>query len=219
RWFAAHYPQFVYIDRIVIANAYRRHGLGRIFYSDVHSYAEVRVPLLTCEVFLEPRDDVVVLFHGTYGFQEVDQQKMGPDGPQVSLLAKDLPSYAYVRDTWLEHGGLPDTAWLAERELPHDDSGLRFGQVGIACVRVRRVDAAALCDELERRVRAAPQMFARAAVVLDLSHLSSLPDDGAVDALLEAVRSAGMLPVGLAYGTSETEALAKRMDLPLIAKF
>jgi septum site-determining protein MinC len=100
-----------------------------------------------------------------------------------------------------------------------DACDLRFGQVGIACVRVRRVDAAALCDELERRVRTAPQMFARAAVVLDLSHLLDLPDDGAVDALLEAVRSAGMLPVGLAYGTSETEALAKRMGLPLIAKF
>ncbi|MEO8997862.1 MAG: septum site-determining protein MinC [Rhodanobacter sp.] len=100
-----------------------------------------------------------------------------------------------------------------------DACDLRFGQVGMACVRVRRVDAAALCDELERRVRAAPQMFARAAVVLDLSHLLDLPDDGAIDALLEAVRSAGMLPVGLAYGTSETEALAKRMGLPLIAKF
>ena len=75
---------------------------------------------------------------------------------------------------------------------------LRFGQVGIACVRVRRVDAAALCEELERRVRSAPQLFSRAAVVLDLSHLLDLPDDGTVDALLEAVRSAGMLPVGLA---------------------
>lgn len=100
-----------------------------------------------------------------------------------------------------------------------DACDLRFGQVGIACVRVRRVDAAALCEELERRVRSAPAMFARAAVVLDLSHLLHLPDDGAVDALLEAVRTAGMLPVGLAYGTSETEALAKRMGLPLIAKF
>jgi septum site-determining protein MinC len=96
---------------------------------------------------------------------------------------------------------------------------LRFGQVGIACVRVRRVDAAALVDELERRVRSAPQMFNRAAVVLDLSHLPKLPDDGMVDALLEAVRSAGMMPVGIAYGTSETEALAERMNLPLIAKF
>jgi septum site-determining protein MinC len=100
-----------------------------------------------------------------------------------------------------------------------DACDLRFGQVGIACVRIKRVDAAALCDELERRVRSAPQLFSRAAVVLDLSHLLELPDDGTVDALLEAVRSAGMLPVGLAYGTSETEALSKRMGLPLIAKF
>ncbi|WP_425601675.1 septum site-determining protein MinC [Dyella subtropica] len=100
-----------------------------------------------------------------------------------------------------------------------DACDLRFGQVGIACVRVRRVDAAALAEELERRVRAAPQLFSRAAVVLDLSHLLDLPDDGTVDALLEAVRSAGMLPVGLAYGTSETEALSRRMGLPLIAKF
>lgn len=100
-----------------------------------------------------------------------------------------------------------------------DACDLRFGQVGLACVRVRRADAAVLYEELERRVHSAPQMFARAAVVLDLSHLSELPDDGTVDALLEAVRSAGMLPVGLAYGTSETEVLAKRMGLPLIAKF
>ena len=100
-----------------------------------------------------------------------------------------------------------------------DACDLRFGQVGIANVRIRRVDAAALCEELERRVRTAPQLFSRAAVVLDLSHLPELPDDGTVDALLEAVRSAGMLPVGLAYGTSEVEALSQRMGLPLIAKF
>jgi septum site-determining protein MinC len=100
-----------------------------------------------------------------------------------------------------------------------DACDLRFGQVGLACVRVYRADAAALCAELEHRVHSAPQLFTRTAVVLDLSHLATLPDDGAVDALLEAVRSAGMLPVGLAYGTSETEALARRMGLPLIAKF
>jgi septum site-determining protein MinC len=68
-------------------------------------------------------------------------------------------------------------------------------------------------------VRSAPQLFSRAAVVLDLSHFLDLPDDGTVDALLEAVRTAGMLPVGFAYGTSAVEALAQRMGLPLIAKF
>ena len=73
-----------------------------------------------------------------------------------------------------------------------DVCDLRFGQVGISSVRVRRADAAALYEELERRVRTAPQLFSRAAVILDLSHLLNLPDDGTVDALLEAIRSAGM---------------------------
>lgn len=101
-------------------------------------------------------------------------------------------------------------------ETPCD---VRFGQVGLACVRVREANPAALCTDLERRVMAAPQMFERTAVVMDLSHLSTLPDDGTVDALLEAIRAAGMLPVGLAYGDSQTDALAQRMGLPVIAKF
>jgi septum site-determining protein MinC len=105
---------------------------------------------------------------------------------------------------------------LASGETPCD---VRFGQVGLACVRVREPDPAALCADLERRVQAAPQMFTRTAVVLDLSHLPALPDDGTADALIEAVRAAGMLPVGLAYGDSQTDALAERMGLPVIARF
>lgn len=111
------------------------------------------------------------------------------------------------------------SAAIGVRNDGGDAIELKFGQVGIASVRVKRDDAAALHEELERRVRAAPQLFERTAVVLDLSHLPKQPDDGAVDALLEAVRAAGMLPVGLAYGTSDTDALARRLGLPLIAKF
>ncbi|GAA0720921.1 GNAT family N-acetyltransferase [Dokdonella soli] len=116
-WFRERYPAFVYIDRIVIAKPYRGLGLGRVFYADVTSYAETRVPLLACEVFLEPRDDISVLFHGTYGFQEVGQQTMLGVGRRVSLLAKTLCSFPFVRDTYLhEPGGrLPDLPWLAER--------------------------------------------------------------------------------------------------------
>jgi len=120
RWFQAHYESFVYIDRIVIGSAWQGHGLGRIFYCDVGSYAEVRVPLLTCEVFLEPRDDMAVLFHGTLGFQEVGQQNMGDTGPKVSLLARELPSFSFVRERYLEHDGLPDVDWLRERHRPCD---------------------------------------------------------------------------------------------------
>lgn len=116
RWFRERYPQFLYIDRIVIARPYRGLGLGRIFYADVTSFAEVRVPLLACEVFLEPRDDVAVLFHGTYGFREVGQQNMARVSRRVSLLAKELCSYEFVRQTYLDgHGSLPNLPWLAER--------------------------------------------------------------------------------------------------------
>ncbi|HEY0180839.1 MAG TPA: GNAT family N-acetyltransferase [Dokdonella sp.] len=116
-WFRERYPQFAYIDRIIIAKPYRGLGLGRVFYADVTSYAETRVPVLTCEVFLEPRDDVAVLFHGTYGFQEVGQQTMPSNGRRVSLLAKTLCSFPYVQQTYLQgpNGRLPDLPWLAER--------------------------------------------------------------------------------------------------------
>ena len=116
-WFRERYPEFLYIDRIVIARPYRGEGLGRVFYADVTSFAEVRVPVLTCEVWLEPRDDVSVLFHGTYGFQEVGQQMMPAVNRRVALLAKDLCSFAYVRDTYLRGpaGALPSQPWLAER--------------------------------------------------------------------------------------------------------
>ncbi len=123
-WFHERYPEFVYIDRIVVAEPFRRHGLGRIFYCDVTSYAELRVPLLTCEVFLEPRDDVAVLFHGTYGFNEVGQQVMPGIGRPVSLLAKTLCSYEFVRDTWLRAGSgmLPALPWLAERTVAEPEA-------------------------------------------------------------------------------------------------
>lgn len=117
RWFRERYPSFAYIDRIIIAKPYRGLGLGRVFYADVTSYAEMRVPLLACEVFLEPRDDIAVLFHGTYGFQEVGQQTMPSNGRRVSLLARNLCSFPFVRDTYLAGApaGLPDLPWLAER--------------------------------------------------------------------------------------------------------
>jgi septum site-determining protein MinC len=96
---------------------------------------------------------------------------------------------------------------------------LRFGQVGIANVRVRNNDPAALRAAIEVRVHEAPALFERAPVVVDLSFLSPQPDDAAVRALLDAVRGAGMLPVGLAYGDDATDALSRRLGLPLIAKF
>jgi septum site-determining protein MinC len=108
----------------------------------------------------------------------------------------------------------PATSALAE--LPFE---LKFGQVGIANLRVFDADAVALQAQLSARVHAAPHLFARAPLVLDLSALPQLPDAALTQTLLQAVRDAGLLPVGLAYGTAQNEELAKTLGLPLFAKF
>ena len=123
QWFRQHCDEFVYIDRVVIGDLHRGHGLGRMFYSDVQSYAEVRSPHLACEVFLEPRDDVSLLFHGVFGFSEAGQQVMPESGRRVSLLLKKLHCHPFVRETYAD--GLPDVPWLAQRALPTDAPQLR----------------------------------------------------------------------------------------------
>ena len=96
---------------------------------------------------------------------------------------------------------------------------LKIGQVGIANLRVRTLDVARLVDEMRGRVQRAPKLFGRAAVVLDFGGLTQTPDATTVQRLIDGLRDAGVLPVALAYGTSETERLAETLGLPLLAKF
>jgi len=96
---------------------------------------------------------------------------------------------------------------------------IKFGQVGIANLKLKRLDAATLEAELREKVESATKLFLRTPVVLDLSHLPALPDLETVRDLLERIRASGMLPVGLSYGTSENDALAQALGLPVFAKF
>jgi len=96
---------------------------------------------------------------------------------------------------------------------------VKFGQVGIANLKLKRLDPDGLAAELRDKVAAAEKLFLRAPVVLDLSHLPALPDLDTVRDLLARIRTAGMLPVGLSYGTSENEQLAQALGLPVFAKF
>lgn len=96
---------------------------------------------------------------------------------------------------------------------------IKIGQVGIANLRLKRLDPEELQRDLTAKVQHAPNLFSRAPVVLDLSHLPELPDLDTVRDLVARIREAGMLPVGLSYGTTENEQLARALDLPLFAKF
>lgn len=132
-WFREHYAQFLYIDRIVIAGAHRGAGLGRIFYADVQSFAEPRVPRLTCEVQVGSGNSAVLLFHGSFGFHEIGQQVLAGARGRVSLLTKELCSWAWICETYLRDDahGLPDLPWLTGRHARgHDaaDQRVRAGR-------------------------------------------------------------------------------------------
>ena len=70
-------------------------------------------------------------------------------------------------------------------------------------LRLRSTDPDAIFAELILRITTAPQLFERAAVCLDLSALEQLPEEPLARALMDAIRRAGMLPVGLAFDGTE----------------
>ena len=108
-WFRERYPDFFYIDRIVVASRRRGGGVGRAFYADVQSYAELRYPQLACEVFMAHDAAAALLFHGSFGFREVGQNMMPGVNVRACMLLKDMCSYEWVRETYGD--ALPDLPW------------------------------------------------------------------------------------------------------------
>ena len=96
---------------------------------------------------------------------------------------------------------------------------VKFGQVGIANLRIQSLDIDGLAAEMRERVERAPKLFRNAAVILDFSALSACPAADTVDRLIDALRGAGVLPVAIAYGTPAIEQLAGQVGLPILAKF
>lgn len=96
---------------------------------------------------------------------------------------------------------------------------LNLGQVGIANLRIRALNIPALAEEMRQRVTRNPEIFSRAAIILDFSALLELPGVEFIQNLIAALRDAGVRPIALAYGSSQNNALARQLDLPVIAKF
>lgn len=109
-WFAERYPSFFYIDRVVVSSRRRGGGVGRAFYADTQSYAELRYPHLACEVFMDHGADAALLFHGSFGFREVGQNTMRNVDVRASMMLKELCSYAWVQQTYGQQ--LPDVPWI-----------------------------------------------------------------------------------------------------------
>lgn len=92
RWFSDRYDDFVYLDRVAIAPAFQRRGIGRAMYAEVERLAAERCPAasrFTLEVNLRPRNDRSLAFHTALGFAEVGRRETGY-GTLVSLMSKPL---------------------------------------------------------------------------------------------------------------------------------
>jgi uncharacterized protein len=71
-WFRQRYPSFLYVDRVVVGQAHRRLGLGRLLYDDLFRRAErLGVPAIACEVNVRPPNPASDAFHAGLGFSQV----------------------------------------------------------------------------------------------------------------------------------------------------
>ncbi len=88
RWFTERYDtEFYYLDRIVLHEDFRRHGLGSFIYDEVERTA-AQYGRLALEVNLVPRNHGSLAFHERRGYVEVG--RLGDDDHLVSLMEKAL---------------------------------------------------------------------------------------------------------------------------------
>ena len=88
-WFSKQYERFLYIDRIVIGEAYRGKGLGRRLYLGAFDRAMFcGVDMVTAEIDTVPYNETSLAFHKAMGFEEVGQQVIRGGKVQVSLQVK-----------------------------------------------------------------------------------------------------------------------------------
>ena len=86
RWFSARYPSFAYVDRVVVAEHHRGQRVGQALYEALDHRAPADVPVILCEVNLDPPNPGSLRFHARLGFEEVGREVHG--GKLVSLLAR-----------------------------------------------------------------------------------------------------------------------------------
>lgn len=89
-WFAARYPRFLYVDRIVVDSAFSGVGIGRRMYADLFGHARARrIGTVVCEYNIEPPNLASKVFHDKFGFREVGNQYVANGTKRVSLQVAD----------------------------------------------------------------------------------------------------------------------------------
>lgn len=91
KWFSKMYERFLYVDRVVIDEAFRGLGLGRRLYLGVFDRAVFcGIDTVTAEIDTVPYNETSLAFHKAMGFEEIGQQVIRCGEVQVSLQRKEL---------------------------------------------------------------------------------------------------------------------------------
>lgn len=86
-WFGAHFPEFLYVDRVIVVPDAQRSGVGRAIYRDLVHLAEGRWPRITLEVNLKPPNPGSIAFHEALGFRQVGARSYGENEVAMYELA------------------------------------------------------------------------------------------------------------------------------------
>jgi uncharacterized protein len=90
RWFSR-YPNFLYIDRVVVSSIHQGKRFGALLYDDLFSFARTSgAGRVVCEFDIDPPNEPSRRFHARFGFREVGTQWLAGETKQVSLQEATL---------------------------------------------------------------------------------------------------------------------------------
>lgn len=90
-WFRERFDRFVYVDRVVVAQAARKRGFGKLLYRDLIDAARAcGHRRICCEVNLDPPNPVSDSFHAALGFSEVGRAFLPDRHKTVRYLMLEL---------------------------------------------------------------------------------------------------------------------------------
>jgi predicted GNAT superfamily acetyltransferase len=90
-WFRERYPRFVYVDRVVVAEAARGRGYARRLYEDLFlEAAGAGHAQVVCEINSEPPNPGSDAFHAALGFAVVGTARLAHVAKTVRYYAREL---------------------------------------------------------------------------------------------------------------------------------